>query len=90
MTFFKAFLQGMKVTIHGKAFNGGYLTAIGLHGEYGATFGGFAIKMNGAGAAAACVAANMGAGKAQHIAQVLHQQQPGFYLVPEVLTIYCN
>jgi hypothetical protein len=90
MTFFKGFLQRMQFAVLGKALNRSYFAAIRLHGQHGAAFGGFAIYMNGTGAAAAGIATNVGTGETQYIAEVLHQQQTGFNLVPVVLTIYRN
>jgi hypothetical protein len=55
----------------GDPFDGGDGGAIGLNGEQSARLDGFAIDEDGAGAAKAGLAADMGAGEAEDLAEVM-------------------
>ena len=68
-------LHRMQRAIAGQPFDGGHLGAIGLDRQQGAGFDRLAVDMDDAGAALAGVAADMGAGQAELLAQELHQQR---------------
>jgi hypothetical protein len=75
MVFFETILQRMQRASFGrKAFNSGYALSIGLHGKYRTAFNGLTIKENGTGTATACVAANMGACKVDHLTNEVNKQ----------------
>ncbi len=57
--------------------DGGDLVAVGLHGEHRAALHRRAVEEHGAGAAVGGVAAGVGAGQPEALAQQVGQQQPG-------------
>src|SRR5215469_7629409 len=72
----KAFLQRRQRAVGiGHAFDGGDLAAIGLHGEHGAGFHRHAVDIDGAGTAMGGLAADMGAGHLQILADEMHEQR---------------
>ncbi len=74
-------LHGMQRAVRGgQALDGGDRAALRLHGQHGAALHAVAVDMDDARAALAGVAADMGAGQAQLLAQQLHQQRAAFDL----------
>src|SRR4029077_4693813 len=65
----------------GHALDRGEVPALGLDGEHGAALDGLAVDEDGAGATLAGVAADMGAGGARFVADVMHEQEPRLDLV---------
>jgi hypothetical protein len=89
VVFLKAFLYGIeRTTFGGKAFYRGDAFAIGLYRQHGTALNAFAIEQNGAGTAAAGIAANMGAGHIQYFANEVYQQKAGFHLGSMLGTIH--
>jgi len=86
--FFKAFLNGMEITILGEPLYGDYFAAIDLGGQHGAGFGGLSVDQDVAGTAAAGVAADVGAGQLQVLAQEVDEQGPGLHFGFPGLTVY--
>ena len=84
----KGLLHGMELTIRRQALYGGDAGAVGLAGEHGARFDGHAVDEHDAGAALRCVAADMGAGQAQMLAQELHQQGAGVDIRGDGIAVY--
>ena len=76
----EAFLQGVQLAVLGQAFNRRDLRAIGLDGEDGARLGAAAVDEHRAGTALAGVAADVGAGQEQLLAEEVDEEQPGFHV----------
>jgi hypothetical protein len=72
----EGFLQRRELGVAGEAFDGDDFGALGLHREHQAGAHGGAIDENGAGAAHAVLAADMGAGQPQMMAQAICQREP--------------
>jgi hypothetical protein len=81
MAFFECFLHGVQMILASYAFNGCDRTTVGLHGKQGAAFRSSAIDQDIAGAAAAGIAAHVGARQSQYIPDVLYQHHSGFNLM---------
>jgi len=64
-----------------KPFDGGDRRAVGLDGENGAGLHALPLEQDRAGPAGRGVAADLGAGEAEHVAQVEDQQEPGIHVV---------
>ena len=64
----------------GQALDGGDLGAVGLDGQARTGLDRGPVHTDDAGAALAGIAANLGAGKAQVVPEVMHQQRPGLHL----------
>ena len=67
-------LHRMQLVALGEAFDGGDVGAVGLTDQHGAGLDRPAVDMHDAGAALAGVAADMGAGQAQMLAQQMDKQ----------------
>ena len=72
----EGFLQGMQVVRRAQPFDGHNLVAVGLHGEHQAGTDRLAVEQDGTGPAHAMLAADVGAGQSQIVAQKVAQQQP--------------
>ena len=72
----EGFLQGRELGVTGEPFDGHDLGALGLHREHQAGAHGCAVDENRAGAAHAVLAAHMGAGQPQMMAQAIRQREP--------------
>ena len=81
MFLMKPFLQGVKIAIGGKAFNGRDFTAIRLNREQGTTLDRLSIEVNGACAAPAGIATYVCACETQRVSQIMNEQRPGFNIV---------
>ncbi|MGY4596536.1 hypothetical protein ACVWXL_004282 [Bradyrhizobium sp. GM22.5] len=78
MVFAEGLLHRMqRRAVGGQALDRLDLVAVGHHGERGAGLHGLAVQMHDASAALRGVAADMGAGEPQILAQELHQQGAG-------------
>ncbi len=86
--FLEALLDGVKITILGKAFHGNNFAAIDLSGQHGAGFCGLPIDQDVTGSAAARITANVGAGQLQVLAQEVDEQGPGLHFGFPGLTVY--
>ncbi len=71
----EGFLHGVELAVGGEAFDGGDAAAIGLDREQGAGFDGAAFEHDGAGAADGSFAADVGAGEAGDVAEVMDEEQ---------------
>ncbi len=72
-------LQRMESTVLvGQALDGRNFMVVGLHGEHQAGAYGLAVEQDGAGAADAVLAADMGAGQRQIVTQKIAEQQARF------------
>ena len=69
----KGLLERMERAVHHQALDGDELGAVGLDGEHQAGPGGLAIDEDGAGAADAVLAPDMGAGEAEVLAEKIHE-----------------
>jgi hypothetical protein len=70
----------MKLSLLLQALDGSNLAAVGLNGEESAGLDRSVVEQHDAGAAARRVAANVGAGQPDNLADEVNQQQPGFDL----------
>src|SRR5579871_486144 len=70
------FLHRMEVASLRESLDRGDLSALGLDGEHGARLDGAAVEEDGAGAALAGVAADVGTREAELLAQEAHEQLP--------------
>lgn len=87
----KGFLHGVQLTVClRQAFNRGDGGALGLQRERVAAFDRFAVEQDRTGAALCSVAANVGSGKPQVIAQKMHKQRARFDLGGGRFAIYCG
>src|SRR5215471_5411108 len=77
----EALLDRVQLAVLGHALDGLHLDAVALHGEERARLHRLAVDVNGAGAALARVAADVGAGEARQLADVVHEQQARLDLV---------
>ena len=68
--------SGWSVGAVGHALDRLDLAAVGLDGEHRARLGALAVDVDGAGAAVARVAADVGAGQAEDVAQEVDEQEP--------------
>ena len=64
----------------GQALDGRHLVAVGLDGEHRAALDRLAVEEHGAGAAVGGVAAGVGAGEPEALAEQVGEQQPGLDL----------
>ena len=71
----EAVLDRVELAVLLQALDGRDLAAVGLHGEHGAGLHGHAVEQHRAGAAVGGVAADVGAGEAQVLAEQVDQQQ---------------
>ncbi len=71
----EGFLHGIELAAGGESFDGQDLGAVGLNGEHGAAFDGFAVHVHGASAAQRRFATDVRARQTGHFAQVVNQQQ---------------
>src|SRR5690349_466280 len=71
----EAFLHRMQLPALLQAFDRGDLAAVRLHGEHGARLHRLAVEVHGAGAAVAGVAADVGSGHAEILADEVHEQE---------------
>ena len=69
---------GSRVPPLRQALDGAHLVPGGHGGQRGARLHRLAVDQDDAGAAVAGVAAPVGAGEAERLAQEVHEQQPGF------------
>src|ERR1041385_5822966 len=69
-------LHRMQLLAFGDAFDGGDIGAVGLPDQHGAGFHRAAVDMHHTGAALAGVAADMGAGQAEMVAQQMDEERP--------------
>lgn len=76
MFFAEAFLNGVKLTIFGQAFDGGHVAAFGLYGQGGTGFYGLTVHQHGTGTATTGITANVCTREPQCIPEVVHQQLP--------------
>src|SRR5689334_2359336 len=83
----EALLDGMQLTVLGQALDRGDLGAVGLHGEQGARLHRLAVHEDGAGAALAGVAADVGACQPDRLADVVDEQQARLHFVTLRLAI---
>ena len=70
-------LHRVQLVTVGQAFDGGDVGAVGLDGEHGARLDRLAADEDGAGPARRRVAADVGAGEPDHVAQVVDEQGAG-------------
>ena len=80
-------LHRVQLAVGGQPLDRGDLGAVGLDGQHVARLHAAAVEVHRAGAAVAGVAADDGAGLAELLAQVLHQQHPGFDVVGDLLAV---
>ena len=78
----------MQLAIGGKALDSGDFGPVGLYGQDRAGLDGHSIHVNRARTTAACVTANVGTCETQFFAQIVCQQQTGFYLVGMYSAVY--
>src|SRR5437899_580387 len=76
----EAFLDGMELAVLLQPFDGGDVAAVGLHGQHRARLHGHAVEEDGAGAAVRGVAADVGAGEPEALAQQVDEQQARLHL----------
>ena len=88
MAFGERLLRRMQLAVFGEAFDGHHVGTIGLHSKQGAGFDRTTIDMHGAGAALAGVAADMGAGQIQRVAQEIGEQHAIFNFAAAGLAVY--
>ena len=70
-----------------EALDGAHLVAAGHRGQHGARLDRLAVQPDHAGAAVAGVAAPVGAGQAEVVAQEVHQQQPALDLAGDLVAV---
>ena len=80
-------LHGVQLTVLREPLDGGDLAAVGLDGEHVARLHAGAVEVHGARAAVAGVAADDGAGLAELLAQVLHEEHAGFDVVGDLVSV---
>jgi hypothetical protein len=69
--------MGCRVAIGGQAFDGDHFSAVRLDGEHGAALDDFAVERDGACAADGRLAADVGAGEAGDLAEVMDEEHAG-------------
>src|SRR5229473_521179 len=74
-------LQWMELAVLGHALDRGDVSTLGLDGEHRAALDRLAVDQDRAGAALTGVAADVGAGEAGFVADVMHEQEPRLDLV---------
>src|SRR5205823_7068215 len=72
----KGFLERRQVAVRGEALDGLQLVAVELRGEHEARADGGAVEADGASAADAVLAADVRAGQAERVADVVREQEP--------------
>ncbi len=83
----EAFLEGMQGAVLLEAFDGHNLAPVGLHREHRARLHGPAVENDRAGPAVGGVAADMGAGEAEHLADEVDEEQAGLDVRLVLLTV---
>jgi hypothetical protein len=71
----KGFLDAVKFVSDGEALNGGDACAVALNGEDGAGFDGFTVEFDGAGSAERSFAADVRAGQAEHLTEIVNEEE---------------
>jgi hypothetical protein len=90
VTFPKAFLDGMELTVASQTFHRRYFGAIGLDGEEGARLDGFAVEQDCARSANAGFASDVRACESAKIAKEVNQERPRLDFVLLRRTIDAN
>src|SRR5690348_5076403 len=80
----------VRLRASGKAFDGGDVRAVGLDGEHGAGLHSFAVEENGARTADAGFAADMRAGEAQRVAEIMNKEEAGLDGAFVVLSVHAK
>src|SRR6266850_1219071 len=83
-------LQRMQLSIRRHAFDRGEAVAFRLDGEHRAALDGLPVDQDGASAALAGVAPDVSAREADHIAQVVHEQEPWLDLMLVLVPVDCR
>src|SRR2546423_737083 len=83
----EAHLHGVELSVLLHVLDGAHLVAASHRGEHGARLHGLAVHEHGAGAAVAGVAAPVGAGEAQVLAQEVDEQQARLDLLGDLLAV---
>ncbi len=83
----KRFLQRREIGVVGQPFDGNDLGALGLNRQHEAGTHGRAIDNDRAGAAHAVLAADMGSGEPQMVAQAIRERQPRLNLHFDLSTV---
>src|SRR5690348_17984283 len=81
-------LHWMELVAVSEAFDRGDLRALGLHRQQGAALDRVAVHVDDTGAALAGIAADMGPGEAQMLAQELNQQRAGLDIALNRLAVH--
>ncbi len=83
-------LHRVQFVAPGDTFDGGDVGACGLSGQHSAGFHRPAVDMHDAGAALAGIAADMGAGQVEMLAQQMDQQRSVFDVDRDRLAVHCQ
>src|SRR5713101_839231 len=83
-------LDRVQASFGGQSFDRGHFTAVRLHGQHCTGLHRIAIEEYGTGATLRSVAADVGSGEVQHIAQIVDQQHARLYLRMVLLPIHCH
>jgi hypothetical protein len=86
----ESLLHGVQFAVPGQPFNGRHVLPFALLGENGAGLDRQPVQVNGAGAALAGVATDVGAGQADLLAQVLDEERTPLYVRGRLLSIDRN
>ena len=73
-------LQCVQLSVLLQALDGGHLLSVALDGQAGARLDGLAVHQDGAGAAQGRLAADVGAGQVELVAQKMAEQGPWFHV----------
>ena len=76
----EALLDRVELAVLLQPLDGHDLAAVGLHGQHGARLHGHAVEQHRAGAAVGGVAADVGAGEPEDLAEQVDEQQPRLHL----------
>src|SRR4030095_459087 len=83
----EAFLEGVEGAVLFGAFHGHDLALVRLHREHRARLHGASVEDDRAGPAMRGVAADMGAGEAEHLADEVDEEEPGLDVGLVLLTV---
>jgi len=87
MLFPETFLDRVQLTVLGDPLNRGHRRPICLDGEEGARLDGLAVDENRARATLRRIAANVGTGQVQDVAQVVNEEGTGLYVIAVRFTV---
>src|SRR6266567_3569398 len=90
MLFPESLLDRVQAAFRGQSFDCGHLAAVRLHGQHCTGLHRIAIEEYGTGATLRSVAADVGSGEVQRIAQIVDQQHARLYLRMVLLPIHCH